>query len=63
MKIVVDVEKCMGSGQCVRLAPRVFAQDDVTGLVRLLTDEPSAEDQEAVELAIEACPVIAISKV
>ena len=60
MRIIVDVDKCIGAGQCVRSAASVFAQDDDTGLVVLLDGDPPATMREAVTNAVRVCPVNAI---
>jgi len=52
----VDRERCVGAGMCVLTAPKVFAQDEEDGRVRLL-DPESAEIGDAVQL----CPAAAIT--
>jgi ferredoxin len=61
MKIKVDVDKCIGAGLCVLAAPKVFAQDEDTGLVILLQDEPAEDQHEAVREAARLCPALVIS--
>lgn len=55
MKVVVDQDLCIGSGECVVAAPAVFDQDD-DGIVVLLTDSPHAEAEQGVRSAAHACP-------
>jgi ferredoxin len=43
MRIVADVERCRGAGQCTRTAPEVFDQDEKNGTVVMLVDEPSPQ--------------------
>ncbi|MEO3873890.1 ferredoxin [Nonomuraea sp. B12E4] len=40
MKVTVDRELCVGSGQCVLSTAQVFDQRDEDGAVVLLDDEP-----------------------
>jgi ferredoxin len=60
MKVVVDQEKCIGSGQCVMLAPDVFDQRDEDGIVLLLQPNPPAELHDAVRQSAQVCPALAI---
>lgn len=55
MRIIINLNGCVGAGQCVGAAPEVFDQDD-DGLVVLLRPEPAAEDVEKVRIAAEICP-------
>ena len=58
MRIVVDLNRCQGYGQCVFLAPRVF---ELRGEEFLLYD-PGADDAQRLPVlrAAAACPVQAI---
>ena len=60
MKIRTDVVACVGAGQCVVVAPRVF---DLTedGKVVVLDENPSAELHDEVANAAFACPAFAIT--
>ncbi|MGW2291569.1 ferredoxin [Streptomyces phaeochromogenes] len=60
MKVDVDIPKCVGSGQCVLIAPEVFDQRDEDGMVVLLDEAPAAELYEAVRESAMACPAAAI---
>ncbi len=60
MKVIVDQEKCVGSGQCVMLSEAVFDQRDEDGVVVLLQDEPAQDQHEAVREAARVCPALAI---
>jgi ferredoxin len=54
-----DRETCIGSGNCVRLAPAVFDQDD-DGRVALLPGGDPDAVAEDVGLAVAGCPVGAL---
>lgn len=60
MKVAVQERKCVASGQCVALSPAVFDQGEDDGLVMLLNDRPSEDDQDDVRDAAAACPALAI---
>jgi ferredoxin len=61
MNVTVDQDKCVGSGQCVLLAPDVFDQRDEDGAVVLLAARPPAELHDAVRQAARVCPALAIA--
>jgi ferredoxin len=42
MRVIVDQDKCVGSGQCVLAAAGVFDQRDEDGIVVLLNASPPA---------------------
>jgi cytochrome P450/ferredoxin len=56
----VDVSKCVGGGQCVMAAPTVFAQNEEDGLVKVINENPSPEEHEAVREAARLCPALCI---
>jgi ferredoxin len=60
LRLEVDTDRCIGSGQCVLTAPRVFDQRDEDGLVALRTARPPAELREDARTAVELCPAGAI---
>jgi ferredoxin len=60
MKVKVDQDKCISSGQCVSHASEVFDQRDEDGVAFLLTDNPAAELAENVRRAAADCPAAAI---
>ncbi|RAJ67147.1 ferredoxin [Streptomyces sp. Amel2xB2] len=60
MKIVLDQDKCVSSGQCVMAAPDVFDQREEDGVAVLLDAAPSADGAEDVEHAAAVCPAVAI---
>ena len=60
MKVTVDQDKCVSSGQCVLNAADVFDQRDEDGVVVLLVDSPPDEHVTNVRNAAAACPALAI---
>ncbi len=60
MKVTVDQDKCVSSGQCVLNASEVFDQRDDDGVVVLVTDSPAPEQADNVRNAAAACPALAI---
>ncbi len=60
MRVIIDTEKCIAAGQCVMKSPKVFDQEEDTGLVILLQENPPAELADSVRLAARLCPSSAI---
>jgi ferredoxin len=60
VKVIVDQDKCVSSGQCVLNAGELFDQRDEDGVVVLLNDSPSADQAENARNAAAACPAVAI---
>jgi ferredoxin len=60
MKVTVDQDKCVSSGQCVLNAGDIFDQRYDDGVVVLLTDSPTADQTDDARRAAEACPALAI---
>ncbi|UCM87045.1 ferredoxin [Streptomyces marincola] len=61
MQVFADRDICVGAGQCVLAAEKVFDQDENDGLVLVLTQEPTGADQEGVRDAVDWCPSGAIT--
>ena len=61
MKVTVDQDKCVASGQCVLTAPDVFDQRDEDGIVVLLHPSPPDVLAEDVRQAAALCPALAIT--
>ncbi len=61
MKVTVDQETCVGSGQCALAAADVFDQRDEDGIVVLVDPVPPADLAADVSDAAVMCPVQAIT--
>lgn len=59
MKVEVDPEICIGSGNCVATCPKVFELKDNVAHVKVDTVPP--EEEECAREAVDGCPVSAIS--
>lgn len=60
-KLVIDLDRCAGTGTCVLTAPRVFDQSDANGKV-FVQDQANLEEQaDAVREAVANCPTRALS--
>jgi ferredoxin len=55
--VTVDREVCLGTGLCVVYASGTFAHDEEAKAIVL---HPSADDIDAVRVAVEACPTGAL---
>ena len=60
MKIAVDQDKCVSSGQGVLNAMELFDQRDEDGVVELLEPEPGPDQYDNARRAAAACPALAI---
>ena len=60
MKVSIDRDKCVGAGQCVRVASAVFDQDQDHGLVLLIDATPAVGLAAFVRRAALLCPAQAI---
>jgi ferredoxin len=60
MKVIVDQNKCVASGQCVLSAPEVFDQREDDGIVVLRADTPPQGLEDDVRQAVVLCPAQAI---
>jgi ferredoxin len=61
MRVRVDRELCLGTGQCVLTAPAVFDQDDDDGTALVLVETVESAQEELIRRAVVACPAQAIS--
>jgi ferredoxin len=60
MKVIVDQDKCVASGQCVLAAADVFDQRDEDGIVVLLSSVAPPGTEDGVRNAAAVCPAQAI---
>ncbi len=60
LRLSADQGRCVGAGECVRLAPRSFTQEEGEGKVVVLQEFPEADDLDAVMEAEGSCPSRAI---
>ncbi|MFJ9818549.1 ferredoxin [Streptomyces sp. NPDC101151] len=60
MKVIVDLNKCVASGQCVLTVPEAFDQREEDGIVVLLTENPPERLTDDVRQAVALCPAQAI---
>ena len=60
MKVIVSPDKCSSSGNCVDFAGSVFSQDERTGVVILLDDNPPESLRDLLKQAEMVCPSGAI---
>lgn len=60
VKVVIDQDRCVGSGQCVLAAPEVFDQREDDGIVVLLEENPPQDQYEQTREAAQICPALAI---
>lgn len=56
-----DRGRCIGSGQCLRVALEVFDQDEREGLVIVRIERPEGAALEAARRAARMCPAQAIT--
>ena len=61
-RVVVDRDRCVGSGACEMLAPDVFEVDD-DGVLVVHRAEVDGDELNDVEDAVQACPVQALALV
>jgi ferredoxin len=61
VKVLIDQDKCVASGQCVMAAADVFDQRDEDGIAFLLMTDPPAEVADDVHQAAAVCPALAIT--
>lgn len=62
MRIVIDGDRCIGSGMCANLAPELFDLGDDCKAVAIV-ESPAESQRSTVESAVTCCPVDAISLV
>ena len=62
IKVIVDLTRCQGYGNCVSAAPRLFDIND-DGQSYLLVDDLTQEHLGELRAAASVCPVSAIAVV
>jgi ferredoxin len=62
MRITTDTDKCVGSGQCVYNAPKIFDQDE-DAIVVVLDQSPDDSQLDLVRAAVDRCPSGALALV
>lgn len=60
IRIVVDYDLCASTGMCTSFAPEIF-ELQADGTLLLLKEHATAETIDAVQGAVDGCPVEAIS--
>ncbi len=60
MKVIVDIDKCIGCGTCQEICPAVFHLDETIGKAEAI-DPDACEYVGCCEAAAENCPVEAIT--
>lgn len=58
MKVVVDEDKCVGTGSCEQSCPKVFKV--VGGISKVLVEVVPKEEEANAREAVEGCPMGAI---
>ena len=61
-RVVVERDRCVGSGACEMLAPDVFEVDD-DGVLVVHREEPADDELPDVRDAVQACPIQALALV
>ncbi len=59
LKLVIDLDECIGDGICEAICPEVFELRD-DGLAYVINENPAADLKEKIDKAIEECPVMCI---
>ncbi len=61
MRVIVDAEKCIGSGNCVLACREIFAQREDNGLIHVLHTQPSLTLLPHIKQAVQDCPALVFS--
>ena len=59
MIVTVDEAECIGCGRCEEECPNVFELD--SELVSKVKRQPTDDEEDCAQAAVDACPVAAIS--
>lgn len=60
MEIQLEYDYCIGAGQCVKVAPTLFGQNESDGIVFLVKDDVEAHEIDDLKRAERVCPARAI---
>ena len=60
VRVTVDENRCVGSGDCANVAPQAFEVDEDAGLARVLPGAAQA-DRTLLQRAAHSCPTVAIA--
>ena len=60
MKVIIDKEMCIGCGLCASICPEVFEMGD-DGKAKVI-EKSTKSTLNAVQEAVDSCPVSAISE-
>ena len=63
MRIEINMETCLNSGQCAYMQPELFEVDDAGVPTVLVSGELTPEQQAAAEDAADVCPSQSITLV
>jgi ferredoxin len=58
LRIHIDRERCMGSGNCAFHAPNTFDLDDE---MKAVVIDSAGDSDDKVRLAVDGCPTMALS--
>ncbi|HKT00753.1 MAG TPA: ferredoxin [Rugosimonospora sp.] len=60
MKVSIDGDRCVSSGQCALTAPEIFSQRESDGVGIVLNNQPAPEHHALVRHSELNCPAAAI---
>lgn len=61
MRIIIDIDECIGCGQCEQIAPEVFELRE-DSMAYVLDETPAKNLAGKIDEAIEECPTAAIRR-
>lgn len=60
MKLVLDIDACMGYANCIIEAPELFDIDEETDKAVILVEAPDDSFRATAERAVRVCPAVAL---
>lgn len=60
MRIELDLDSCLGYGNCVVEAPELFDFDEDRNVAVVLVEQPSDDQLEDARRAVQVCPAAAL---